>query len=79
MQFPTRDEDFKRRLIKGFLCTNCKKNTLAYKVGLNWLKDIELERREGRRKRDGTRRRTRRRGGRGTNTGDLNKYKYKYR
>ena len=35
------------------------------------MKDIELEMREVRRRKDGTRRRIRRRGGRGTNTGDL--------
>ena len=34
------------------------------------MKDIGLEMREVRRRKDGTRRRIRRRGGRGTNTGD---------
>ena len=36
------------------------------------MKDIALERREGRRRKEGIRRKIRRRGGRGTNTGDLN-------
>ena len=36
------------------------------------MKDIELEMREGIRRREGIRIKIRRRGGRGTNTGDLN-------
>ena len=35
------------------------------------MKDIALERREGRRRKEGTRKEIRRRGGRGINTGDL--------
>ena len=36
------------------------------------MKDIALERREGIKRKEGIRRKIRRRGGRGTNTGDLN-------